>query len=199
LSPILLGLALISVMLASVLRFDFRADLDAMETLKALPIAPTAIAWGQIITPALVMTLLHWLVIAATYFATSSAHGSMAVSTPLAIATVIAPPFNLLMFAAENLIFLLAPTRPSGAGPDFSLLGKQIFTLIIRTIGVSVASIIATIVALVAYRLCSANEDVAMVVATAAAFVTLTAEAIAVMPVVGIAFRRFDPSVHMPA
>jgi hypothetical protein len=199
--PIIATLAWISILMASVLRFDFRADLDAMETLKTLPVRPSAVVWGQLVAPTIVMTFLHWIVIVATILATAETPSAVAIRFPLIIAAVIALPFNLLMFAAENLIFLLAPTRPTGAGPgDFSLLGKQIFTLVIRTVGVGAAATLATLISIVAYLLSTRlGEDAAVSIGTATAFVVLSAEAMAAVPVVGIAFRRFDPSVHMPA
>jgi hypothetical protein len=199
--PILATLAWVSVLLASVLRFDFRSDLDAMETLKTLPVRPAAIVWGQLIAPTIVMTLIHWVVVAATIIATAEMRSAEAIRSPLLIAAAVALPFNLLMFVAENLIFLLAPTRPTGAGPgDFSLLGKQIFTLVIRTAGVGVAATIATLFAVMAYLLSARlGENAAIVTATGTAFLVLVGEAIAAVPLVAIAFRRFDPSVHMPA
>lgn len=199
--PIIATLAWISILMASVLRFDFRADLDAIETLKTLPVRPSAVVWGQLVAPTIVMTLLHWIVIVATIIATSDMPMSAAIRLPLVIAAVVALPFNLLMFAAENLIFLMAPTRPTGAGPgDFSLLGKQIFTLVIRTIGVGAAATLATLVAIVSYLLSTRLGDTAAIsVGTATAFIVLSAEAVAAVPLVAIAFRRFDPSVHMPA
>ena len=40
-----------SVLLASLLKFDFRSDLDAMETVKTLPLAAAAVAVGQLVVP----------------------------------------------------------------------------------------------------------------------------------------------------
>jgi hypothetical protein len=201
--PVLSILAWMSILLASVLRFDFRADLDSIETLKTLPLRPSAVAAGQLIAPTLVMTLIHWIVVVATLVITARQPTGDAIRGPMLVAAVVALPFNLLMFVAENLIFLLAPTRPSGSGPgDFSLLGKQIFTLMIRTLGVGIAAFIAgALAAGVYFVLTWANvpAGLTLAAATAAAFVVLSIEGIATVPLVGLAFRRFDPSVHMPA
>jgi hypothetical protein len=195
--PVLAAVAWMSVLLASVLRFDFRADLDAMDTLKSLPLSPLAVTAGQLVAPTLVMTLIHWVVVAATLVATDGRPVGPAVRTPMLVAAALAPPFNLLMFAAENLVFLLAPTRPAGAGPgDFSVLGRQLFTLGIRTAGVAVAAALAAGLAILAYHLTPA--PFALPVATGVAFVLLAAEGVAAVPLVAWAFRRFDPSVHMP-
>ncbi|HEX8915154.1 MAG TPA: putative ABC exporter domain-containing protein, partial [Humisphaera sp.] len=147
-------LAWMSVLLAAVLRFDFRADLDAIDTLKSLPLSPSAIAAGQLVAPTLVMTLLHWVVIAATLAATGGRPEADLLRGPLLVAAGVCPAFNLLMFAAENLIFLLAPSRPGAAGPgDFSMLGRQIVTLVVRTTVVALGATVAGGAAAGAYLL----------------------------------------------
>ena len=80
-----------SVLLAAVLRFDFRADLDAIDTLKSLPLSPSAIAAGQLVAPTLVMTLLHWVVIAATLAATAGRAGADQLRSPMLVAAAVAP------------------------------------------------------------------------------------------------------------
>lgn len=195
--PVLASVAWMSVLLASVLRFDFRADLDAMDTLKALPMSPAAVTVGQLVAPTVVMTLIHWVVVVATLVATDGRPVGPAVRTPMLVAAALALPFNLLMFAAENLVFLLAPSRPAGAGPgDFSVLGRQLFTLGIRTAGVALAASLAAALALLTYHLVPGSF--ALPVATAVGFVVLAAEGAAAVPIVAWAFNRFDPSLHMP-
>ena len=88
--PVLATLAWISILLASVLRFDFRVDLDVIESLKTLPLRPWAVATGQLIAPTLIMTVIHWLVIAATLAATAKMPAAQAIETPMWVAAVIA-------------------------------------------------------------------------------------------------------------
>jgi len=45
-------------MLPMMLRFDFRSDIEQMDVLKSLPLAPLAICTGQIIAPSLVLILV---------------------------------------------------------------------------------------------------------------------------------------------
>lgn len=193
--PVFATMAWISVILTSVLRFDFRADLDAIETLKTLPLSPTAISLGQVLTPTVLLSVIQWVILAASAAVTARYPAGPAARPGLLIAAVVVLPFNALMIVAENLIFLLAPTRPAAAGPgDFAALGRQIFTLAIRAVGVGFAAGIAAVAAVVVYVFAGNS----LVAATLAGLVVLVAEAIGVLPLLGYAYKRFDPSVHMP-
>ena len=55
----------LSILAASLMKFNFRADLDPMESLKALPLRPWAVAVGQCVAPVFVLSLLHWVLIGA--------------------------------------------------------------------------------------------------------------------------------------
>ncbi|QOV92265.1 putative ABC exporter domain-containing protein [Humisphaera borealis] len=193
--PVFAAMAWISVILTSVLRFDFRADLDTIETLKTLPLSPSAISLGQVLTPTVLLTIIQWVVLAATTAVTWNYPAGAAARPALMVAAVVVLPFNALMIVAENIIFLIAPTRPAAAGPgDFSALGRQIFTLAIRAVGVGIAGGIAAVFAVVVFVFAGNS----LVAATAVALVVLTLEVAAALPLLGFAYRRFDPSVHMP-
>jgi len=194
--PVFSAMAWISIILASVLRFDFRADLDAIETLKALPLAPTAVGAGQILAPTVMLTIIQWVVLGATAAFTARFPIGQVVRPAMVIAAVVVPPFNAMMIIAENLIFLIAPTRPAAAGPgDFSALGRQIFTLAIRAISVGVAGGIAAVIAVMVYVFAGNSLFIATAVGTA----VLAVEAMLLLPLLGYAYKRFDPSMHMPA
>ena len=47
----------ITFMLANMLRFDFRGDLDHIDTLKSLPVSPSAIAIAQLVAPVMVLSI----------------------------------------------------------------------------------------------------------------------------------------------
>ncbi len=181
-----------SVLLASLLRFDFRADLDPMESLKTLPLRAWAIAAGQLVAPVVVLTVTHFILIVAVWNSFTTSHGDRVL---LAAGAALSLPFNLLLFAAENLTFLLFPTRPAAVGPgDFQILGRQIFTLGLRTLIVVFGAGIAAGVAIIAYSL---SGDSSLVLTSVAALVMII-EAAALTPAIGWAFSRFDPSMHMP-
>jgi hypothetical protein len=175
------------------LKFDFRADLDAMESLKALPLAPWAMAAGQLVAPTIVLTTIHLLLLGGVAVAFAGVRG---LQRPLWAGVALALPFNLLLFAAENLIFLLLPHRPTASSPgDFQLLGRQMFTLLLRTILVGACGLLAAIPAFVASYL--TGGSLAVLISVLAAI--LLAEAVALVPVIAWAFQRFDPSIHTPA
>jgi hypothetical protein len=192
-AKLLMALAGVAVVLASMLRLDFRADLDALDTLKALPLRPAAVAAGQLVAPTVVLTLIHWLVLAA---AAATFDPAAAPRPALWVAAALAGPFNLLLFACENLIFLLSPSRPTAVGPgDFQVIGRQMFALALRTLLVGIGAGVAAGFGVVAYTL-SGNAPLVLAAVTAG---VLLAEAAALVPLIGGAFRRFDPSIHMPA
>src|SRR6185312_7102288 len=49
-------IAWMSIILSFLIPYDFRGDVDLMEELKALPIAPNRLALGQLLTPTLLAT-----------------------------------------------------------------------------------------------------------------------------------------------
>jgi hypothetical protein len=186
-------MAWFSIILASMLKFDFRADLDAMESLKALPLRPWAVAAGQLVAPTLVLSGMHLLLLTGVAVAFRASPGLL---RPLWAAAVLSLPFNLLLFAAENLVFLLIPHRPTAATPgDFQLLGRQMFTLVLRTLLVAVCASVALVPAVFAYHL-SGQSLAAFTVVLAG---VLLGEAAGLVPLIGWAFARFDPSLNTPA
>lgn len=86
--------------------FDFRRDLDRLALLKTLPLAPTAVALGQLVPTVLLFSAVH-LVVLGVVIATS---GLVAPSWWLAVALAIVP-FNGVHIALDNALFLLMPQR----------------------------------------------------------------------------------------
>lgn len=188
---ILVGaIAWMTVLLAGMLKFDFRGDIDHMEALKGLPIRPAPLAVGQILVPTLILTCIHMLLL-----------GSVMVATPvrrdlLAVAAALALPFNALLMSTENAIFLLFPTRPAAVTPgDFQMLGRQVAQLLMKAISVMVGLVLAFAIAAIPFMLLGGP----LVVLTIVAGAVLLAETTALVPLMAWAFRRFDPSVDTPA
>ena len=83
----------------------------------------TGLRIGQLVTPAILLAATHIVMIG---FLSRSAHDK----TGYLAAAILALPMNFLLFAIENLIFLLFPSRPAVASPgDFSILGRQVLVL----------------------------------------------------------------------
>ena len=190
-SKVLVGLlAYATVLLSGMLKFDFRGDLDHMEELKALPVRPVALACGQIVVPALVLSAVHVLLL-----------GSVAAMIPserpvLLVAACLAPPFNLLLMATENLIFLLFPTRPAAASPgDLQVLGRQAAQILMKAIAVMLGCLLAAGFAVPLYIFTGGS----LVLLVLLGAIILLGEVCALVPAIGWAFRRFDPSIDTPA
>jgi hypothetical protein len=103
---------------------------------------------------------------------------------------------NLLIVGVENLTFLVFPSRPAGAAPgDLSAMGRQVVFLMLKLLIVMAVAGVAAGVGAITYLL----TQPAVVPALAAALAAIAAAAMAVVPLVGVAYARFDPSMDTPA
>jgi hypothetical protein len=180
-----------TMLFTSMLRFDFRSELEQMEWLKALPLGPIATAAGQLAVPVLVLTVMQTLLVSVgCYVATPQERIYLLAALPFLL------PFNLMMIGVENLMFLLFPSREAGAAPgDVGLVGRNIVFFIVKILVVLLATGVAAIVGQVTLFV-SGHSWVA---AGGAALVVMCFFAIALVPCVGLAYKRFDPSRDTPA
>jgi hypothetical protein len=180
-----------TVLLSGLMKFDFRGDLDHFDSLKALPIPPAAIAVGQLAAPTLILTLFHVIMlVGVSLVAGPEGRGVLLTTAALAL------PFNALLMASDNLIFLLFPARPAAASPgDFQMLGRQAAQLIMKGLAVMVGCLVAFGIAIPVYILAGGS----LIVLALLAGTILAGEAAALVPLVARAFERFDPSTDMPA
>ena len=185
--PLVGAMAWLTLILASWLRFDFRGDLDQLEYLKTLPVSSSALAAGQIVTPTVLMTLCHALVVAGVCAATRR------VSPEMVLVLALALPFNALLFGIENWIFLLFPSRAAANPGDVQGYGRQVLILLAKGGLVLVAASIAGGAAGGVYALSGS-----MLAAGATAVVLMCALAAATVPLVALAFRRFDVAAGVP-
>jgi len=190
-APLLIGMMLwLTILIATMLKFDFRGDLDQMEVLKALPIRSAAIAIGQLLVPSFMLAALHVCVLL------GAAHAIPAHRTAFLIACALALPVDLLLFAIENLIFLLFPSRPAAVSPgDFQVLGRQVVVMAVKVIALAIACLPTMFVAIFVWIL-SGRSAVAL---TLAAAPLILIEVAALVPAMAWAFDRFDPSLDTPA
>jgi hypothetical protein len=91
------------VLLPAALKFDFRRDFYRMCVLKSLPIKPFTIVLGQLACPVLVTSFFQLVVIGVATVLTVSSVGYYVA------AVLVLLPLNVLIFALENVIFLLYP------------------------------------------------------------------------------------------
>jgi hypothetical protein len=136
----------------------------------------------------LVMSALHTL----TFVGVATAFPATRKWLPVCLAYTL--PFNFLLFALENLLFLLFPFRLMQSSPgDFQALGRNVLFLFAKGMVLVMVGMLAGIVGLIAY-LISGSVIVGVLVPWPA--VALIAAAL--IPLVALAFKRFDVSRDTP-
>jgi hypothetical protein len=174
----------------NLLRFDFRGDLEQIDTLKALPLRSWAVVLGELTAPVTILSGLHFLLLIGLCLV-EPRHCEEAVSIAILII-----PLNLLFSLIENLIFLVFPVREMAVSPgDLQGTGRRMIVLVLKLLGVIAVGTLATAAAMAVYYFVIASLPIA---SAAAAMVLLGADA-ALVPLLAWAFVRFDPSVDTPA
>ena len=110
------------LLLPPALMLDFRRDAKRLGVLKQLPITPLAVTIGELAAPVLICVGFQSVVLAI-----STINGAL--SLPQAIlASLLLWPVCCLIFATENLIFMLAPHRQNQAGLEVFVRTLLVFT-----------------------------------------------------------------------
>jgi hypothetical protein len=179
----------LTIFLTALVPFDFRGDLDRMALLKTLPLTPWRLAVGQLLTPVLLLSVLQWLALAAMMVA-APAHREK-----LLVGSAFVPPFNFLLFALENLLFLLFPVRLMAATPgDFQALGRNVLLALAKVTGLVVVGLLALLVGVPVWLLTGSAW-----LGAAAAWPMVALSGAALVPLVAIGFTRFDVGRDTPA
>jgi hypothetical protein len=182
----LLGVALF---VPPLLPFDFRGDIDRMDLLKTLPLPAWRLVVGQLLTPVLLLTLVQVLVLTTVQILA----GQM---VPVLTATgFFLVPLNLLLFAVENLAFLVFPYRMTGASPaDFQMLGRQMLLWLGKLVILGMVALLTFLPGLAVYFLAGQSWLAGSLVAW-----TLAMAAIAgLIPLLVLAFHNFDVARDVP-
>ncbi len=189
-APIISMVAWLGFFVTTAFPCGFRADLENMDTLKMLPIAPWALVTGELAAPVLFVTLLQCCVLVG--FAASPA-----VSRPTMLAgACFTLPANLLLVAIENMLFLWFPARVVASSPgDFQTVGRQMLLTMVRMFAVMAACAVAGAVVWIAYLI---GIESWLLLGLLAWLILMLEGSAAVLGAVR-AFRGFDPSLDMPA
>lgn len=180
----------VSIFLSPLVAFDFRGDVDRMEEIKTWPIRPAALVIGQILTPVLILTVPQWLVIAIA----SAWIGGIGPESLGGAAMAL--PAAFLMFGIENLLFLLFPTRTAAVNPaDFTAFGRQMLLMFGKVLGVALAIGLSASVGLLGYF----GLGMARPWAVAASVATAFGFAAGLVPLLVLAFQRYDVAADTPA
>ncbi|HEX8200453.1 MAG TPA: putative ABC exporter domain-containing protein [Isosphaeraceae bacterium] len=183
---ILFGMTLF---LTAMLPFDFRADLERMAELKALPIRASRLAIGQLLAPVVLTTAVQWAALAVLAWRVGAVGALF-----WALATF-APPYNALLLGVENLWFLLFPAPVvAAAGFDLQAVGRMVVLTFAKVVILAVAAGVAAGLGGLVY-LASGSAGLALT----AAWVALAGSAAGLIPVLALAFHHFDVARDTPA
>jgi hypothetical protein len=162
---------------------DFRGDLSRMEIYKTLPIAPWRICAGQLVVQTLLAYGITLVIIA------SALVFEARVTTQVAlILAAFALPLTFLVYAVENTVHLLFPTKLVAMGrADFEFLGRSIVEFIAKTVFVLAAVAASIAVGLATFRMTGPT----LVLPGLASWLTLTLIGILTLVALQYAFRRF--------
>ncbi len=162
---------------------DFRGDLSRMEIYKTLPIAPWRICAGQLVAQVvLAYVIALTIIVSALVF-------EEGVTTQVALViAAFALPLTLLIYAVENTVHLLFPTKLVAMGrADFEFLGRSIVEFIAKTMLVFGAMGASVFVGLVTLKKLGAT----LVLSGLASWLTLTLFGLLTLVALQFAFRRF--------
>jgi ABC-2 type transport system permease protein len=192
--PILGFLVLwLTLFLTTMMPFDFRGDIDRLALLKTLPLPAWRLAVGQLLAPVLLMTALQWVGLGV---AAATAPPREWLLAGCLTCAAFALPINFLLFALDNLMFLLFPTRLMAATPgDFQALGRNVLFMVAKMIALIAVALAALIAWVVAYYV--SGESV--VIGLIAAWPVVAVSAVALVPFVAWAFILFDVGRDTPA
>jgi hypothetical protein len=188
-----------TVFLTALVPFDFRGDVDRIAVLKTLPLPGWRLALGQLLAPVVLTCALQWLVLAAVLWV--SRRGGR----PLLICAAYAVPFDFLLFAMENLFFLLFPTRLAAATPgDFQALGRNVLFLLAKMLVLMLVGFLAAVAGVVAWLLTGGtmvNGELtggSPMAAWLGGWPVVALSGAAFLPLIAYAFQAFDVGRDTP-
>ncbi|MEM8870198.1 MAG: putative ABC exporter domain-containing protein [Pseudomonadota bacterium] len=162
---------------------DFRGDLSRMEIYKTLPIAPWRICAGQLV----IQTLLGYSMVLTIIASALVFEESVTTQVALVLAAF-ALPLTFLIYAVENTVHLLFPTKLVAMGrADFEFLGRSIVEFIAKTIFVFTATAASGAVGLFTFRAVGTT----LVLPGLATWLTLLLIGLLTLVALKYAFQRF--------
>lgn len=178
-----------TVFLTALVPYDFRGDIDRIGALKALPVPPWRLALGQLLTPVLLLSLIHWAAAAAAAALAPRLAGTAA------LAALYVLPFNFVLIGLENLLFLLFPVRLMANTPgDFQAVGRNVLLAVGKMLGLLLVAMATAVVWVTGWLL---TRDVWLGGVAALPVVVLAGAAL--VPLVTLAFGAFDVGRDTPA
>jgi len=180
------------LLLPTALKFDFRRDITRMIVLKALPVRSVAVVVGQILTPACLAFVFQ-----ATVLSIAMLIRPFSPATLLATLLILVP-LNFLIFAIDNLVYLLSPYRLNQEGIEIFLRTTLTFTAkgVIFTVGITATFLSSFAAKRIADQLAGVI-DPAMVFVIGNGIMLWLATGLTTLLLARV-YDRFDPSQDMP-
>jgi hypothetical protein len=186
------------------LRGDFRQDYECMDVLKTFPIPGWQVVLGQLVSPAILLTVAQWAllgILAGTFGAIPFEGTPLSLGSRLGLALGLAlllPGFNLLSFVIPNALILVFPAwvHTGKEGPvGIEVMGQRLLvafgTLFVLLLGMVPASLLVAAV-IATFRAVSIPLPLAFLVGGAAGLVVFLVEFAASVWLLGRVFERFD-------
>jgi hypothetical protein len=202
---ILVGMCLLwSVMLGPmILRHDFRSDLKAIDVLKLYPLPGWRVVLGELLAPALVLSVVQWLLLIVGVLAVNlPAAKEFGFSQRLAIASAAAlvlPMLNMISFLIPNAAVLLFPAwfqSGQDATAGLEATGQRLIFALGQFFVFIVALVPAGLVSALVFFLVqmALPWPLAVPIAAVPAMLVLGAEAAVGIGMLGKVFEKFDLS-----
>jgi hypothetical protein len=181
-------LAYLTFIFAMQLPWAFRGDIVHMDCLKSLPIAPLAIALGELAGGVLLLAMIQLVLLIGLLGAGGNPLLVLSVMTFLI-------PFDMLLLAMNNTVFLIYPVRfTPGTSADFQVAGRMMLFMLLQGLLLIPALGIPLALAGLAYVLSGFNLPAFVVTA----WILLAAEVPLWLFLLASMFVRFDPATETP-
>jgi hypothetical protein len=182
-------LVYLTFIFAMQLPWAFRGDIDHMDTLKSLPVRPLALVTGELAGGVAVLAAIQIVLLAALF-------GVAGRPEKVSVAAAFIIPFDLMMLAASNTLFLIYPVRmvPSSTA-DFQFFGRTMLFMVLQVLIMLPSVGIPAGIGGIAYLLSGFSWPVFV----ATSLLLLIAELPCWIVLLAWTFQRFDPSAQTPA
>jgi hypothetical protein len=180
-------------------RFDFRRDLARLDTLRTLPLSPTALAAAELAGSTLAITALQFAMLALA--GATLAAGDLGVPLPptewIVLYLLAVPPLNAIVVGMHNVHALTSPDagrRDASRAAGIEAFGVHMLVMLLSMLAVTIALILPALFGgLVWAAIGTVSPPLAKVATGAVIVATLAAEAWATVIWVGRVFARGEP------
>ncbi len=194
-----------------IVRQDFRRDLAVADLLKIYPMRGWQVALGELLAPAVILTVVQWvLIVLATTLLSGSTMLPVRWRMPVALGVAVAllcPTFNLVSLLIPNAAALLLPAWFASANTPgatansrgIEVMGQRLLFLLAQMIALVVALVPAGLAFFLVYAFVAQPylpASVAIPAAACAAALVFAAETVAGLAALGHWFESYDLSTE---